>query len=577
MKSYTYVALLTILVIVIFPWVSGRQDDNSKDMAKFVPESALLYFEQHHGSSVLKEFRESPLGKKFEEIQFIETGKRIGLKEPLLVDIKNILSFYSSAKDSRLFHEIFGEMFAGAILFPIDRKKYADVKSYIRDNSVIISKPKHSAKGLEFLGESYLKFTKTHSVSNTQYGSYHIWRLRTNVQTLSVATVKGFFVMSLNERQLRRCIDTFDAELPALADDDDYLEIRKSFEMSDRFFYLPIKDTRKFIVKAVKDLSFPWKKLLLKELETTVGFLNFGYGSWNSKESVVDKVMVKYDKYEVNKVVKNHTNIAPIPCSMLSLTTEDPMAFYWSNTVKLKHILQYFEENTKNDPQVEKFWSTVESVTGMNTRQIFSLLGGEVSLVFEPGPKDDFFSFPLGMFFLKVKDVAKLNSVFEKIIDEYDIQVSVKLSGPVRYTYWTPSPQDGLQPLYGFWGDLLFLGNSSKLLDRIIEKKSREISLLDNESVKVIDPGFTEKNNSITYMNNVQLIKVLQKFLTLVGMTVAIENREMAFKARAIIEDIVNPLLEGASMYDKSSTRSYFTPEMVIVDSITNKTISPAN
>ena len=47
------------------------------------------------------------------------------------------------------------------------------------------------------------------------------------------------------------------------------------------------------------------------------------------------------------------------------------------------------------------------------------------------------------MVFLKVKNVPELSSIFEKIIDEYDIPVRVKLSGPVRYTYWTPAPQDG--------------------------------------------------------------------------------------------------------------------------------------
>jgi hypothetical protein len=109
----------------------------------------------------------------------------------------------------------------------------------------------------------------------------------------------------------------------------------------------------------------------------------------------------------------------------------------------------------------------------------------------------------------------------------------------------------------------------------IVKKKSGDFSLLDNVNIKTIDPGFTEKNNSITYMNNVELIKVLKKLLDLVGMTLSIENRKTADKVRAILDGIINPLLDGASMYDKSSTRSYFTPDMVIVDSITNKTTGP--
>ncbi|MCP4337541.1 MAG: DUF3352 domain-containing protein [Desulfobulbaceae bacterium] len=577
MKSNTYVALLTIFLIVVYPWVSGIQDDKSRDMTTFVPESALAYFEQHHGSLALKEFRESPLGSNFEAIDFLKTGKKIGLSESLLSDIEEILTFYSSAKDNKLLHEILGKMFAVAILSPINAKKYNDTKGYLQDNTIIISKPKHSAEGLEFLGESYVKFAQTHSVASAQYGNHHIKRIQINEETLSLVTIKGFFVMSLNERQLRRCIDTFDGESPALGGNNDFDKFRKNFEMSDRFFYLPVEDVRNLVVETVQDLSFPGKKLLLKELKTTVGFSNLGYGSWNNKASVVDKVMVQYDKYLVNNIVQKHTKIAPSRCSMLSLTTENPMAFYWSNTVKVRHILHYLENSTKKEPQIKKFWSTVESVTGKNTEQIFSLLGGEVSLVLEPGSKDNFFPFPLGMVFLKVKNVPELSSIFEKIIDEYDIPVSVKISGPIRYAYWTLSPQDGLQPLYGFWGDLLFFGNSSKLLRMIVEEKSKDLSLLDNMSVKVIDPGFTEKNNSVTYMNNVELIKVLQKLLNLIGMTVAIEDRETAFKVRAIIEEIINPLLDGASMYDKSSTRSYFTHKMVVVDSVTNKTISPNN
>ncbi len=97
-------------------------------------------------------------------------------------------------------------------------------------------------------------------------------------------------------------------------------------------------------------------------------------------------------------------------------------------------------------------------------KKLFALLGEEISLVLEPDPKEEFFSFPLGMFFLRVKNIPELSTVLEKIIAEFNIPVSVKSYGPVRYTYWTPSPQDGLQPLYGFWDDVVFFGNSSRLL-----------------------------------------------------------------------------------------------------------------
>jgi hypothetical protein len=109
----------------------------------------------------------------------------------------------------------------------------------------------------------------------------------------------------------------------------------------------------------------------------------------------------------------------------------------------------------------------------------------------------------------------------------------------------------------------------------IVDRKTDDFSLLDNSAIKLLDPGFSEKNNSITYLNNVELLKVLRRWLGLIGMTLAIEDREKAYKVHTVLNEIINPLLDGISMYEKSSTRSFFTPEMVVIDSITNKNTLP--
>ncbi len=575
MKSNACAAFLTMLLFVVYPLVNGIQTDSPKDMARFIPDKVLVYFEQHNGAAALEEFINSPLGKKIQSIHFLATGKKIGLPNSTLLALKEVLSFCASIKNSIFFQEIFGKKFAVAILSPLDPNKQLPIKAYLRENTVIVAKPRHSTEALEFLDQYPENFGALYTMSSEQYGNHLIKRVKTKGQTVSMVNLEGFFVMSLNEKQLRRCINTFDGELPALSNDRDFAVIRKSIAMPDRFFYFPVNDVREFTVKAVADLSFTGKELVLKELATTIGFANFGYGSWNKKKSVIDKVVVQYDRGQVNSVVKDHIDTLPGQCSMLSLTTENPMAYYWSNTVMMQHFLRYLEKSGKEEPQLEKFWSTVEKITGKKAEEIISLFGEEASLVVEPGPQDNFFSFPLGMVFLRVKNVLELRTILEQLIDEYDIKVSVKSYGPIRYTYWIPSPQDGLQPLYGFWHDLFFFGNSSRLLKMIIDQKSGDFSLLDNDAIKSLDPGLTQENNSITYLNTLELSKVLQKWLGLIGTTLAIENRKTAEKVHTVLEEIIDPLLDGAKMYDKSCTRSYFTPEMVIIDSVTDKNTGP--
>ncbi len=575
MKSNACAAFLTMLLFVVYPLVNGIQTDSPKDMSRFIPDKALFYFEQRNGAAALEEFTRSTLGQKIQNIHFLETGEKIGLPNSTLLALKEVLSFCASIKTNAFFQEILGKRFAVAILSPQDPNKPLHLATFLKENTVIVAKPRHSAEALEFLDQYPENFGGIYSISSEQYGNHLIKRVKTKGQTFSMVNIKGFFVMSLSGKRLRRCIDTFDGELPALANNENFTDIRKNFATPDRFFYFPVNEVREFAVQAVSDLTFTGKDLLLKELATTVGFANFGYGSWNKRKSVIDKILVQYDRSEVNSVVQDHIDAIPSHCSMMSLTTEDPMAYYWSNTVMMQHFLRYLEKSGDREPQIEKFWSTLEKLTGKNAEEIFSLLGEEASLVLEPGPQDKFFPFPLGMVFLRVKNIPELRTILEQIIDEYDIEVSVRSYGSVRYTYWTPSPQDGLQPLYGFWDDLFFFGNSSKLLKKIIDRKSGDFSLLDNTAIKALDPGFTKKNNSITYLNTPELSKVLQKWLSLFGMTLAIENRETAEKVHTVLQEVIDPLLDGASMYNKSCTRSYFTPEMVIIDSVTNKTAGP--
>ncbi|TKB27379.1 DUF3352 domain-containing protein [Desulfopila sp. IMCC35006] len=577
MKSNAIAGFLAMVLVVLYPLVNGIQTDSFRDMARFIPDNALLYVEQRNGSRVLKDFIKSPIGKKLDSIDLLQTSKKIGLTEPVRSALTDLLALSAGARNNKLLHEVFGKKFALAFLPTTDRQQSADFTDYIKNNAVFVAKPNHSAETLQFFTESYARYVQTYSISSAQYGRHHIQRLQMHENILSIVIIDGIFVMSANEKLLRRCIDTYDGDVPALGKKADFIKIRKKFVMPERFFYLPIEDVRKYIIRQTTDLAFPGKDILLKELKTTVGFANLGYGSWNKKKKIVGKVLVQYKSSEVNKVVRNHIDAIPVRSSMLSLSTANPMAYYWSNTIEFKYFFDYFAKSRKTDPQLEKFWSVMQDITGKDASEFVALLGEEASIILEPGPKNTFFSFPLGMAFVRVKNAPELKAVLEKITDAFHIPISEATYGPVRYVYWTASPQDGLKPLYGFWGDLLFFGNSSNLLHSIVQRKIDDLSLLDSAAVKAINPGLSEKNNSITFMNNDELITVLQKGLNLVAMTMTLEDRETAFKVRAVIDEIINPLLEGTRMYGKSCTRSYFTPDMVIIDSITTKTTGPVS
>lgn len=562
-----------MLLMVVYLLVNDIQVEVSPNMARFIPKNALVYFEQQNASRTLTEFLQSPLGKKIKTLRLMETGKKIGLSDSMLHSLQDTLQVYASLKNNALFHKIFGKSFALAILAPEDTSQLTDIKSYLRDNTVAVAWTKGQPGSLVFEDESAVTFEGVDCISNTQYGNHQILRFQVEGQLVSVVSIEGFLVIGLNEKKLRQCIDSFDKDIPSLATKKSFNNMKRHFVNTSRFLYLPVVDLKALADKTLARTDFFLKKLMQEELARATGFSDFGYGSWNKQKSVKDKVLVLYSKEKLNNVVLNHVKVIPRRCSMLALSTENPMAFYWSNTIRLQNFLHLFSKSQEEQFPLKKFWSNVLRVTGKSSDEIFSLFGDEVSMVFEPGLQDTFFSFPRGILFLKIKKPSELRTILERLIDNYDVQLYMQSYGPIRYSYWTKSPQDGLQPLYGFWGDFVFIANSASILEMVVDRRVSKLTLLDTKMLKAFDPGFTEKNNSLIYLNNVEIVNVFKKVLDLIAMALAVENQVAAEKARTIFDEVIVPLLQGVTMYDRVVSRSYFSEEMVIIESVTRKNI----
>ncbi len=107
-------------------------------------------------------------------------------------------------------------------------------------------------------------------------------------------------------------------------------------------------------------------------------------------------------------------------------------------------------------------------------------------------------------------------------------------------------------------------------LAEIIDGYNENKSLLTNRKIRDIDPGIIDENNSVTYFNNVEILELSQRLLSALGTMVSMEDREKAKKARIIITEVLNPFIEGLKEFERSCTRSYFAPGMVVIDSKTS-------
>ena len=67
MKTNTFVAIASLVLVVTYFLVMRIEPEQKISMTQFVPETALFYTEQHNGLEALKKFNTSSLGQKLKE------------------------------------------------------------------------------------------------------------------------------------------------------------------------------------------------------------------------------------------------------------------------------------------------------------------------------------------------------------------------------------------------------------------------------------------------------------------------------------------------------------------------------
>lgn len=575
MNTNAFVTFNALLLVVVYLLVYRFDPDHEENMAKFIPDNALVYFEQREARTAVKAFRNTQLGKNFDSINFKTTGEKIGISQKIIDTIELVQKHYSDVFENNIINELLGERFAFAVFSPSDDLSDLSLEGYLKENTIVVAEPKHNASILKNTTEHFGKQFKELSVQTIQYGNHQISRVTTSKGLVSISVIEGLFIASFNEKQLKLSIDAYDGEIMSLFDSDHFEKAQSEFAKPQRFFYLPTEGMKKIVSKVNSFLSPEIKDIVEKQMINTEGFLGISYGAWPTETIVQDKIIFSYDGDLTNQIVRQHMTTAPSKNSMLDMTIDDPLAYYWSNTIDLKHFLTYLPTETNDNNRVRNYIKKLESVSSYSIEKILATLGEEISLVVEKSGDDNFFPIPLGAAFFRVDPNVDISELVNYIVDSFEVPVIEQVYNSVTYLYWVASPQDGLQPLCGFWSNLFFIGNSAQLIERVIDGYNENKSLLTNQKIRDIDPGIIEENNSVTYFNNVELLELTQRVLSALATMATLEDRSKAEKARLVISEVLNPFLEGLKEFERSCTRSYFAPGMVVIDSRTS--IAPKN
>lgn len=570
MNTNSFVAAATLLLIVVYLLVVQIDTEKHEIKERFVPASVFLYFEQQDGLQKLHNMRESTLTKNFREIDFTAIAHKLQVDKKIVQQLEEGFSLYRKVLTDEMIAELFGNSFALALDTPIKEISDLTPEEFLRSNGVIVSNPSHGAHLLSSLAKTYGRFSDSFRVEIRQYGKHFLHRITTNGETVTTVAIDDFLLISFNEKLLRKCVDTYDGEIPSLNDLKDFQNVRSQIEGPAHFLYLSVEKSRTLIQQFISGKDFPGKELVEKELSTTKGFTGVGYGVWTDDFVITERIIAHYNEALVNEIVRSILQIDPEESSMLRFTTGEPAAYYWSNTFDLYHILPYLLQEENISQELKDIADVVRKETGTSMTEILSWLGEEVSLTVEGGYPKSYLAIPLVAGFLKTSNGQNLQQVLTHLSATNHLSLKEGTYKDATYHYLASAPHEGLQLLYGFWEEYLFFSNSAQFIHRIIDNIESGNSIHQIRRMNGIDPGVHLANNSVTFSSNVELIEIVKRFLNFATTMIAMEDRNLALKSKVILHDIVNPIMDGLKMYDRSSTRSYFAPNLVFIDSKTH-------
>lgn len=562
-KSNFSLALAVLLLAAVYLLVWRIQPHQAGNPAQLVPEATLVYYEQQNLPAFLDDFKRSPLSKTLRTIDFTAIAKEIGTGEDAITALNNFAISIDAAKDDVLFQELFSESLAIALLPPLgDTPPKGKISDFLQDNLVVIAKPKYPAKVVELLSPAIFGVSTHSTYASVQYGQHRIQRIIKNGTSLVFARLDDFLIMSLNERQLRRCIDTHDGDQPSFANNRELLALKDHFLGTDSLLVISSESFRGYLPLFLTD-----SPLLSAAIPVSEVIHNLGYGAKRFKTSVKERFIFGYNPEKIDQATQKQLSTRPRKPTRFTLTTEKPMLYLWSNSFSTNTVFANFltmESPARSAAKLPAFFGAAHKDDLSDIPYFFD---DDITLIAETGAGNTPLRLPLIMVFLPVLEQKDaLRTTMEKFLEKHAVPTSKGVYGAAEYSFWSESPQDGLTPLYGFWGDYFCLGNSVTLLHKILDTNGREHSLLDTELLASLDPGLAEENNTVAYSNNIELIDFLKDMFNVLGNIWALENRAMARKVQIINNKILIPLLDAAKMYDTSVLRSYFSPEGVIVD-----------
>ena len=547
------VAIVIVVLLAIGSWYYLKPRHVRVIPADLLPHDTLLLVDLIDLEKGIDDFKKGKFGQKLKEIDLAKVMLELEVPKDVIEKYKKIESSVSSAIDSLLFKELFGQETAIAVLpIKIDHPKLEELKKALR-SIVLISRPKHNADFTEFITR-YLAKGSEGQVE--VYGDYEIKNLNLdNDLSIYYSLADGLLIASFDSLSIKNCIHFKANQKESLAENKNYRDLRhKLVSTSIRSFVY--NNTEKFcdyMLIIARSINPDGMKPadIERSLAPFKGIKAVGYAAYDDGSDLLhDKALVLFDKCKMEPDYAKAYSFKPGENKTIQMVPEDTICYYWTNTMDTESLFNIFSEKMFPDDKArESKEAEFQKEFGSSLDEIFQALGNQFGIILTDVDMGGPIPIPKLTILFEVKNQETLVKFFESAIQKEGIGLEKEKFENVEINNIALPPGLGIQPSYVFYKGFCMVSVDRQMIKDMINVSNNGQGIIANVDFQNVNKGLTGKNNDIVFIKFDDLIDEIKELWEWQFSNITSKNKDTGAKCKIITDGVIYPFLDGLKMY----------------------------
>ena len=532
----------------------------------FINPDAPVVLTQYDLQKRVDEFKNSPLGRNIATLNYDRIGAELGFSDSDMAQWRGIIDEVVAGYENPILQTLIGGEFSLA-LWPFALSDSGNVNEQVLNHLLLVSRPDTDARLLDFAawtgmgGENSARLT---------YGKHTIVRVNLeDHRRLSVARVKNIVLMSLNEQVLRHSLDIYDTK-GGLHTNSEYRANISRFEGASFVGYVDFPKLFDTINRASQMLTGDEDYSLLGQ--DSLRYYRSGlFGAWRDESGIVDKAVISFNPEMVDQRTREHLDRELRTPSDFKKLSRDTIIYHWTNQFDAGVLLDYLDESIQQPGGEDRqlLLDQINEVTGLTIEQIIALFGNDLTLAVRALDAKQLVPLPRFLLSVKSHDAARLKQVADTLITRYEMPVQRKMMGQTELITWGGVVGIGaVLPSLLFGPESVIISSNRQQIRRFLGPNAKQ-SLTDTAQFEQMNPHIIQPSHAVTYFDFARTTEMLQEMISWGGTMLAIKDRELARKSKILIDELINPMLDGLAMYSVIGSRKYIDDSNIVYESRT--------